>query len=252
MNQAFRVHYVERYWRVIYRVCTFVFTTGVLFFYKRERLVLYLKQLAFVELGERPSLIATDVSEAFQGYLYACVCFGLILSRPIVLYHRYAFLRSGLHEVEEAQPLRRTRWARVFCSILGHQCAEVGLGHAYAFFIGFGGQDTVRFQGKFDSFVSFHRSVFRTAYRAFAFPLVLYWLIRQGILSFERASKVLTRKLVLCGVLCVAALCTPPDVLSQLVCTLPLILFYEGVLLLLLVQKSYAESEGEETVVKEG
>jgi sec-independent protein translocase protein TatC len=80
---------------------------------------------------------------------------------------------------------------------------------------------------------------------AFQLPLVLFFLAKVGVVSSSFLRK--GRKYAIVTMLVVAGIITPPDMLSQIVCTIPLILLYEvGILLCVKVEKKQKKDEVEE------
>jgi len=78
----------------------------------------------------------------------------------------------------------------------------------------------------------------------FQFPLVTYSLIKFGIISYESvASK---RSYIIVGILLIAGILTPPDVVSQLTLAIPTYLMFElGLLMARRVKKTLPESESD-------
>jgi sec-independent protein translocase protein TatC len=76
---------------------------------------------------------------------------------------------------------------------------------------------------------------------AFETPVLVFLLIRFGILSLEKAAKI--RKFIFVGCFIVAAIVTPPDVLSQTMLAIPLYLLYElGLLAAKILQRPAKQS----------
>jgi|GEM_PF-4107720 len=78
---------------------------------------------------------------------------------------------------------------------------------------------------------------------SFLLPVLMLLLNRAGLVSREQFAK--SRRFVIVGIFIVAAIVTPPDVVSQLILAIPMMGLYEGSLLLMRKAKE-GEGEGEE------
>ena len=91
---------------------------------------------------------------------------------------------------------------------------------------------------------------------SFLLPVLLMLLNRAGIIT--RAQCVGARRYAIVGVFIIAAVATPPDVVSQLLLAVPLLLLYEGTLIVMWFterssarEKAKAEAEAPAEVVAE-
>ena len=80
---------------------------------------------------------------------------------------------------------------------------------------------------------------------AFQLPLVMFFLAKVGLMSPDFLRR--NRKYAIVIILILAGIITPPDVISQVICTIPLMLLYEiSIGLTAKVQKEKALEEKEE------
>ncbi|HEX6170666.1 MAG TPA: twin-arginine translocase subunit TatC, partial [Chitinophagaceae bacterium] len=80
---------------------------------------------------------------------------------------------------------------------------------------------------------------------AFQLPLVMFFLAKVGLMSPDFLRR--NRKYAIIIILILAGIITPPDVISQVICTIPLMLLYEiSIWLTAKVQKEQALEEKEE------
>jgi len=77
---------------------------------------------------------------------------------------------------------------------------------------------------------------------AFQLPLVIFFLAKVGVVSAKYLRSI--RKYAIVTMLVLAGIITPPDMISQIVCTVPLIILYEvGILLCVKVEKKQKQEE---------
>jgi sec-independent protein translocase protein TatC len=169
-------------------------------------------------------LIATGVITPFMVPLKLTLFVSFLVVLPYVLYQAWAFVAPGLylHEKRLAGP------------IIASSVAMFGLGMAYCYFVVFGlvfrfianfAPTTVNVAPDIDAYFSFVLGLFLAFGLTFEVPIVVVLLARFGIADVERLKA--SRPYVIVGAFIVAAIFTPPDVVSQLLLALPLCLLYE-------------------------
>ena len=141
-----------------------------------------------------------------------------------MLYQAWAFVAPGLYLHEK----------RLAAPIIASSVAMFGLGMAYCYFVVFGlvfrfiasfAPATVNVAPDIDAYFSFVLGLFLAFGLTFEVPIVVVLLARFGIADVERLKA--SRPYVIVGAFIVAAIFTPPDVISQLLLALPLCLLYE-------------------------
>lgn len=164
-------------------------------------------------------------ADAFVGYMKISLISGLILSSPWVFYQLWMFIAAGLYSYER----RYVRIAVPFSSalfVIGalfflFVVAPISLG----FFLSFGDYIGVSSNWTFQKYISFITMLMLVFGLGFQTPIAIFVLNRTGLLSIKslRAS----RRYVFIGVFAVAAIATPPDVISQITLALPLYVLFE-------------------------
>ncbi len=175
-------------------------------------------------------LSALAPADAFIGYMKISLTSGLILSSPWVFYHLWMFVAAGLYPNEK----RYVRMAVPFCTSLFVAGAlffiYVVAPLSLAFFLKFGSIINVAPNWTFQKYVSFVTVLMLVFGVAFQTPIAIFFLNKTGLVSLPALRR--SRKFVLLGVFVVAAMATPPDVISQVTLALPLYLLFElGILL---------------------
>jgi len=188
-------------------------------------------------------LITLGPTDAFMAYMKISLVSGLLLTAPWVFYQIWMFIAAGLHAherkyVQTAVPFSAALFifgALFFLFVV----APISL----RFFLGFGDVIGVSCSWTFEKYVSFVTLLMLVFGIAFQTPIAIFILNRTGLVSVRALRS--SRKYVLLGIFIVAAMATPPDVISQVTLALPLFLLYElGIILCIAVnRKANTESE---------
>ncbi|MFZ1332683.1 MAG: twin-arginine translocase subunit TatC [Flavobacteriales bacterium] len=176
------------------------------------------------------SLQNISMSGQFFTHLMVSFVAGFILAFPFFLWQIWRFLSPGLHPKERAS----LRGVVLFASVLFF--AGVAFGYyvlaplSLQFFGSYQVSATVQNAVALDSYIAMLTSVTLWTGVAFELPLVVLFLTRIGLVTpvMLRAY----RKHAFVIVLVLSAILTPPDVVSQLIVSGPLMLLYEGGIML--------------------
>lgn len=149
----------------------------------------------------------------------------VLLSLPWVLYQAWAFVSPGLYAHE-----RRFVGPLIILSVV---FLLVGIGFAYSFvlpvaykfFFSFAEKTGADVMQDLQRYWDFTLSIFFGFGLAFQVPVVEMLMIKLGMVSVDDLRQ--ARRYVLVGAFVVAAVLTPPDVLSQFMLAIPLMLLYE-------------------------
>lgn len=181
-------------------------------------------------------------AEAFTAYMKISFIAGLILTCPWVFYQLWMFVGAGLYEhernyVRTAVPFSAALFiagAMFFLFVI----APLSLN----FFLFFGDALGVASNWTLQRYVSFVTLLMLVFGIGFQTPIAIFILVRTGLVSLEALRGV--RKFVILGCVIVAAVATPPDVISQVALAVPLYALYElGMLLAHFAGKRAARKE---------
>jgi sec-independent protein translocase protein TatC len=170
------------------------------------------------------TLIFTNLPEAFFTYLKVSFLAGLLLASPVILYQFWMFVAPGLYQRE-----RRVLLPIVFLSTLFFLGGAL-FGYfivfpwGFQFFLGFA-TETIRPLPSMREYLSFSAKLLLAFGIVFEMPLVLTAMARLGIVSVDFLKK--NRKYALLLFFTGAAILTPPDVITQVMMAVPLMLLYE-------------------------
>lgn len=228
----FTIHLEELRTRIIYCAVT-VFLVFAVLYSVSDALFNYFRQ----PMGEY-GLIAIAPTEAFFAFLKVSFYLAIIISVPMLLYHSWEFVAPGLLESER----RYTGWfvvvGTLFFGIGSSFCYFIVLPFGLDFLLSFGGDDIVP-QISANNYISFMFKMIIAFGMIFELPLVIVFLTMLGIVTPEDlASK---RPFFIVGSFVVAAILTPPDVFTQAIMALPMIILFE---LSLIFSKIFIKPKG--------
>ena len=202
----------------------------------------FLSQPLMVALPQGVKLLATGVVAPFMVPLKVTLFVAFLIALPYVLYQLWAYVAPALYRREK----------RLALPILVSSIVMFAVGMAYCYFIVFRmvfqfiagfSPDSVNFAPDIDSYFSFVLTMFVAFGLTFEVPIVVMVLNHVGLASYEKLVQ--ARPVVIVGAFVIAAIFTPPDVLSQLLLALPLvILFQAGIWLVKFFGKSQDEIDG--------
>ena len=169
-------------------------------------------------------IIYTAMSEALLTKFKVSVIASIIAASPVIIWQIWSFIKPGLYPEEQ----RKLRW--MFLLMLGLFLLGVSFCYmvVYSFAVDFFLIQGTGFASpllSLDSYVSFLLSFILPFGLSFQLPAILYLTTRAGWTNYTMlASK---RKYVLLGIFVIAAILTPPDVVSQVALGVPLYALYE-------------------------
>ncbi|MFT6844109.1 MAG: sec-independent protein translocase protein TatC [Flavobacteriales bacterium] len=177
-------------------------------------------------MGEIPlTLQSITMSGQFSTHIMVSFIGGFIIAFPVVIWEFWRFLKPGLKQTE-----KETARGIVFYSTL---LFSVGVLFGYYIiaplsvqFLGsYQVSASVANQISLNSFISTVTTVTLSSGLIFQLPILIYFLAKMGIVTAEFLRKY--RKHALVVVLVLSAIITPPDITSQVLVALPILLLYE-------------------------
>jgi sec-independent protein translocase protein TatC len=239
-EQSFLTHLIELRQRLVRAALAVLIVFIALTPFMKEIFDLLSKpMMAALPAGSR--LLATGVITPFMVPLKVTLFAALLIALPYVLWQAWAFVAPGLYKHEK----------RLAAPLIASSMAMFALGMAYCYFVVFGfvfrfiagfAPVSVSVSPDIEAYFSFVMGMFLAFGLTFEVPIVVVLLARFGIASVEKLKQ--ARPYVIVGAFIVAAIFTPPDVLSQLLLAIPLCLLYEfGIFLARFVAKPKADDE---------
>lgn len=215
-------HLEELRYRLV-RAVVVVFVLAVVCFAFSEVLFAFLTEPLRTNF-ENPQLIGTGVAEGFLVKLKVALIGGIIFGAPYCFYETWRFVAPGLHESERGLAVPFVAASSFFFFVGISFCFYVVLPFAFRFFesqfISIAVTPTIRI-GEYLSFVTKLLLVFGVI---FELPVGTYFLARLGIVSSTFLIEKARISIVLIFV--TAAVLTPPDIATQVLLAVPLIVLY--------------------------
>src|SRR5437588_8501460 len=170
-------------------------------------------------------MIATGVITPFMVPVKVMALVAFMIALPYVLYQAWAFVAPGLYEHEKrlALPLGV---ASTLLFLMGVAfCYFFVFGKVFSFIHNFAPK-SITPAPDIEAYFSFVITMFIAFGVTFEIPIVVIVLVRMGVVSVEKLRD--ARPYVIVGAFIIAAVVTPPDVLSQLLLAVPMCLLYEA------------------------
>ena len=190
----------------------------------KEKLFEILVQPLVKVMEEGDHLIFTGLPEAFFTYLKVSLLAGIMLASPIILYQFWMFVAPGLYQKE-----RRLMGPIVLLSSFFFIAGAL-FGYfivfpwGFKFFLGFA-TESIRPLPSMKEYLAFSAKLLLAFGLVFELPMVLTFMARLGIVSVDFLKR--NRKYALLLFFAGAAILTPPDIVTQVMMALPLMVMYE-------------------------
>lgn len=189
-----------------------------------QQLYAFVAQPLMSVLPEHTSMIATDVIAPFFVPIKVALMAAFLLALPHTLYQIWAFVAPALYQNEK----------RLIAPLILSSVALFALGMAFCYFLVFpvmfqflasATPTGVNMATDIDKYLSFILTMFLAFGMAFEVPVAVVLLNRMGVVPL--ATLQAARPYVIVAAFVIAAIFTPPDVLSQVMLAVPMILLYE-------------------------
>jgi sec-independent protein translocase protein TatC len=191
----------------------------------KEKLFDILRMPMLSVLPEGGTFIFTGVAEAFFTYLKVSLIAALLFASPVIIFEFWMFVAPGLYLKEKRLLIPLIIFSGFFF------VAGSLFGYFFVFPIGFKffqgyANETIRFMPSVSQYLSFASKMLLAFGIVFELPIVLIGLSRLGIVTVPFLKR--NRKYAVLLIFIAAAILTPgPDVFTQLMMALPLMLLYE-------------------------
>ncbi len=226
-EQPFVSHLIELRDRLIRAVIAIAVAFAVLAIYPSPSGLYDLLAMPLVEhLPKGATLIATNPISPFMVPVKVTMLAAFMLALPVVLYQIWAFVAPGLytHEKKLVLPLIVSSTLLFFIGVAF--CYFFVFGKVFTFIQSFAPK-SITAAPDIEAYLSFVLNMYLALGAAFEVPVpvVLVILTRMGIVSIQKLKDFRSYFIVIAFV--IAAVVTPPDVVSQLALAIPMCLLYE-------------------------
>lgn len=239
-------HLIELRTRLLRAVMALGVAFAVCFYFADEIFAILVHPLAEAFPAGEGKLIYTRLYEAFFVEIKVALFAAFFVSFPIIANQLWAFVAPGLY-AREKKAFLPFLLATPVLFVAGASLAYfVVMPTAFKWFLGFQGEtgglhaEALPAMGEYLDLVMHFILAFGIS---FLLPVLLLLLNRAGLVTREQFAS--SRRYVIVGIFVVAAIATPPDVVSQLILAIPLMLLFEGSLLLMRTSTSTDEAPAE-------
>ena len=225
-QESFMSHLIELRSRLVRAVGAVLAIFVVLFLYPGSGYIYDILALPLMNaLPPGSKMIATGVITPFMVPVKVTALVGFMVALPYVLYQAWAFVAPGLYDHEKKLALPLIVASSVLFFIGVGFCYFFVFGKVFSFIHDFA-PSSITPAPDIEAYFSFVITMFLAFGITFEIPIVVIVLVRMGFVTLEQLRE--ARPYVIVGAFVVAAIVTPPDVLSQFMLAVPMCLLYEA------------------------
>ncbi|GGC25250.1 Sec-independent protein translocase protein TatC [Novosphingobium marinum] len=239
-------HLIELRNRLLRCVLVLAVAFGICLYFADDIFGILVRPLTEAFAEGQGRLVYTKLYEQFFVNVKVALFAAFLVSFPVIANQLWAFVAPGLYAREKKAFLPFLVATPVLFALGASMAYFVVMPTAFRWFLGFEGEagglqlEALPATGDYLSLVMQFIFAFGVS---FLLPVLLLLLNRAGIVT--RAQLVGARRYVIVAIFGVAAIITPPDVVSQLLLAGPLILLFEGSLILMRIGEKRAREEAE-------
>jgi sec-independent protein translocase protein TatC len=225
MEMPLTEHLEELRWRVVKAILAVAVGFGVAYLYSDRIFGILTLPIETVGAGSGVSMIGTGVAEAFFTKLKVSFISGVFAASPVLFYQAWQFISPGLHGHEKVYVVPFVVFATFFFFAGATFCYFTVFYVGYAFFIE--QYETIGIEPalRISEYLSFSSRLLLAFGITFELPVVAFFLARVGVIDHQTLIKPWRYAIIIIVVL--AAVLTPgPDVASQMLLAVPLMILY--------------------------
>lgn len=225
MKMTLMQHFSELRRRILW--CALVFILAFVFGWCVSDYIELFLTAPLMRVWNDTTLLYTGLTDGLMIQFSLATLVALIITIPVCLWHIWSFIAPGLHK-NEKQFLLPIFIISPLLFIMGAGFAfYVLLPFVFNFFIELNESANVPtvLMPAITGYLAFSIGLLKIFGLAFQLPLVMVLLNKIGLLSKQTAIK--SRRYIIVGIFIVAAVLTPPDIVSQILLALPMLLLYE-------------------------
>lgn len=170
-------------------------------------------------------LIATDLSSQFMTHITTSVYLGLLGASPYIFYELFKFVSPALYDNEKKYSVSVAIIIYVLFLIGVLMSYYILFPISFRFLGTYSVSENIRSTITLDSYIETFTTLTFIMGVVFQLPVIMFFLAKLGLISYHLLAKY--RKHALIVIMIVAAIITPPDLMTLILVTIPLYLLYE-------------------------
>jgi sec-independent protein translocase protein TatC len=222
-QETFLSHLIELRQRLVRALLVFALACAPALYFSAE-LYDVLAYPLMRSLPEGSKMIATGVISPFLIPMKIALMAGFILALPFILYQAWAFVAPGLYAHEKRMVLPLVVSSTLLFIVGMVFCYFIVFGKVFSFIASFAPK-SISVAPDIEAYFNFVLGMFLAFGLAFEVPVVVVVLVMTGLVTVEQLRE--WRGYVVVAVFIVAAVVTPPDVVSQIALAVPMCILYE-------------------------
>jgi sec-independent protein translocase protein TatC len=222
-QETFLSHLIELRERLVRSLLVVAIASAPAIYFSAE-LYDFLAMPLIQSLPQGSKMIATGVISPFLIPMKIAFMAGFVLSLPFLLYQGWAFVAPGLYAHEKKLVLPLVVSSTLLFMLGMVFCYFIVFGKVFAFIASFAPK-SISVAPDIEAYFNFVLGMFLAFGLAFEVPVVVVVLVITGLVSVEQLRE--WRGYVVVAIFVVAAIVTPPDVVSQIALAVPMCILYE-------------------------
>ena len=244
-------HLIELRNRLMYACAAILIGFLICYFFSEQIYAFLVQPLADIYQGETGRrMIYTGLTEAFFTYVKVAFWAGAFLTFPVVAVQLWMFIAPGLYRTEKQAFLPFLVATPILFFLGGAMAYYVIFPLAWRFFVSFEtpggpGMLPIELEARVAEYLSLVMKLIFAFGLCFQLPVALTLMGRVGLVTSQQLGS--NRKYAIVAVFAVAAVLTPPDVISQVGLALPILILYElSIVAVRIVERRRAQAEAAE------
>lgn len=242
-------HLIELRMRLMRALMAFAVAFAICFYFSSDIFAFLVRPLTEAFPPGQGRLIYTKLYEAFFVEVKIALFAAFFVSFPVIANQIWAFIAPGLYAREKKAFLPFLIATPILFTMGAALAYYVVMPTAFHFFLGFegqkGGLKLEALPGTSDYLALVMQFILAFGI-SFLMPVLLMLLNRAGIITRDQLKR--ARRYAIVAIFIIAAVATPPDVVSQLMLAVPLLMLFEGTLIVMwFTDRREARAKAEET-----